>query len=258
MKITDPQPAQYASSRNLAARAGLVQKYATRDWFGMVAGALPLTEGDAVLDIGCGAAWFWQTQAARLPKVRLTLADRSPGMVDEALRNVAGRFEATGLVADARDLPPSVQDQDLILAMHMLYHLPDPDAAIVGFRDRLKPGGWLAVTVNARGNMAPLWQISARVFGHAPIDPAVEAFDDQRAADCLRRHFGAAEVLAFADELTVSDAEDIEAFYASMPWAANGSAAERAQLTAEVTSAMADGPLHLPCRSALIVTAWPG
>lgn len=86
--VTD-NAGQYGDSRKLAARARLHSQYsvAETDWFFWVAGQLPLRTGDHVLDIGCGPGWFWAAAVDQLPQaLALTLADLSPGMVDEALR----------------------------------------------------------------------------------------------------------------------------------------------------------------------------
>src|SRR6201992_2092879 len=80
---------RYSTSENLAARGRLHRDYSVSDtgWFEWVAERLPLSEGSGVLDIGCGPGWFWATgSAGELPEeIELTLADSSPGMVQEAV-----------------------------------------------------------------------------------------------------------------------------------------------------------------------------
>jgi SAM-dependent methyltransferase len=79
---------QNGDSRKVAARARLNKEYtiAQTAWFPWVVTQLPLNFGDRVLDMGCGPGWFWAATAGVLPeKLDLTLADLSPGMVDEAV-----------------------------------------------------------------------------------------------------------------------------------------------------------------------------
>ena len=64
---------------------------------------------------------------------------------------------------------------DAIIAMHMLYHVPDPAAAIAQMHRVLKPGGILAVTTNGAGNLRRMHEL-ARAFGGAPHDPSSAAF----------------------------------------------------------------------------------
>lgn len=86
--ISSGNDQQYGNSRKLAARARLHKKYTIAEigWFPWIARQLPLRAGDSILDIGCGPAWFWAAAADILPeKLDLTLADLSPGMVQEAV-----------------------------------------------------------------------------------------------------------------------------------------------------------------------------
>jgi ubiquinone/menaquinone biosynthesis C-methylase UbiE len=156
--ITSDMSQQYSDSQKLAARARINSKYTVAEigWFPWVAGQLPLKAGDCVLDVGCGPGWFWAATASGLPEaLDLTLADLSPGMVQEAdarcrplpFRSVQGRQ------ADASVLLFDDGSFDAVIAMHMLYHLPDPAKGIAGMYRVLKPGGFLAVTTNGADNM---------------------------------------------------------------------------------------------------------
>ncbi|MBV9905451.1 MAG: class I SAM-dependent methyltransferase, partial [Alphaproteobacteria bacterium] len=80
-----------------------------------------------MLDIGCGPARFWAMNVGTLPPgLDLTLADQSPAMVEEALRNVTNpAWHITGKVADVCALPFADATFDIVTAMHMLYHAAD-------------------------------------------------------------------------------------------------------------------------------------
>lgn len=80
---------QYSDSQKLAARVRINSKYTIAEvgWFPWIARQLPLQTGDRVLDIGCGPGWFWEAVVSVLPeRLDLTLADLSPGMVQEGFR----------------------------------------------------------------------------------------------------------------------------------------------------------------------------
>ncbi|ARQ10622.1 SAM-dependent methyltransferase protein [Rhizobium etli] len=137
---------------------------------------------DRVLDIGCGPAWFWAATADLLPKnLHLTLADLSSGMVDEAVARCGALpfGSVRGCRADAAALPFEDGAFDLVIAMHMLYHLPDPATGIAAMARVLKPGGSLAVTTNGIGNMREIYRLTA-VFGSAPTDPAADVSKQTR------------------------------------------------------------------------------
>lgn len=212
---------QYGDSRKLAARARLHSQYSVAEtgWFPWVAGQLPLRSGDHVLDIGCGPGWFWAAAADLLPQpIALTLVDLSPGMVAEA----RGRCEALqfgsvrGEAADATSLPFADDTFDAVIAMHMLYHLPDPRAAIAEMERVLKPGGYLAVTTNDIGNLSALYELTT-VFGSDPVDPAGAAFGFETAEELLRARFGEVSFARHPARLRITEPDDVFLALTSYP-----------------------------------------
>jgi ubiquinone/menaquinone biosynthesis C-methylase UbiE len=219
--ITADNAGQYGDSRKLAARARLHSEYtiAETGWFPWVATQLPLKQGDRVLDVGCGPAWFWAATAGLLPeKLDLTLADLSPGMVDEAMaRCYALPFGAVhGRQADAAALPFDDGTFDAVVAMHMLYHLPDPSAGIAEISRVLKPGGFLAVTTNGTGNMREIYELTT-IFGSAPYDPAAAAFGYDAAERLMRSQFGNVAMSEHPASLRITEPEDVFLALTSYP-----------------------------------------
>lgn len=186
--------AQYSTSDKLAARARLHTKYSVSDegWFEWVARRLGLREGDSVLDIGCGPGWFWHAAAPLLPtRLTLTLVDQSPGMVREALERcrTLNQWSVSGIEADAAMLPLPDASVDAVVAMHMLYHVPDQARAIAEMHRVLKPGGVLAVTTNGADNLRDLYALTT-IFGAEPVEPVATIFGLEIAEARLRAQFG--------------------------------------------------------------------
>jgi SAM-dependent methyltransferase len=212
---------QYGDSRKLAARARLHREYmvAETPWFAWVAQQLPLGAGDRVLDIGCGPGWFWASVADRLPdRLALTLADQSPGMVEEA----TGRCRTlpfgsvVGGQADAAALPFDDGSFDTVVAMHMLYHVTDPAAGIAEMARVLRPGGVLAVTTNGAGNMRELYELTT-VFGGAPSEPVAAIFGFDTAERLMRSQFGNVAWSRHPAGLRITDPEDVFLALTSFP-----------------------------------------
>ena len=132
---------QYRDSSNLAARANLHGKYGRGDWFAWVAAQPAWPVEGQVLELGCGAGWFWSNATLQVPaELSLTLTDLSPGMVEETVQRVRGlsRWAAVeGKAVDASALPFASASFDVVQALHMLYHLPDP---ATGVDDRRRSG----------------------------------------------------------------------------------------------------------------------
>jgi len=120
---------QYRDERNLSARMRLHQRFSTNSgpWPRWVFDRLGVRPGSAVLELGCGPAALWANNSDRLPRDgRIVLTDLSAGMLTAARQAVDGgvsiwRFATT----DAQALPFRDRAFDLVVANHMLYHVPD-------------------------------------------------------------------------------------------------------------------------------------
>lgn len=219
--ITSGNAEQYGDSRKLAARARLNSEYTIAEigWFPWVAKQLPLKSGDNILDVGCGPGWFWTAAANELPQnPHLTLSDLSPGMVQEAVKRCRplSLASVTGHHADATALPFGDGSFDSVIAMHMLYHLPDPSKGIAEMYRVLKPGGFLAVTTNGAGNMRELYALTT-VFGSAPLDPAGAVFGYDAAKQIMQAQFGNVTMTQHPARLRVTEPDDIFLALTSYP-----------------------------------------
>lgn len=236
---------QYGDSRKLAARARLVREYtiAETPWFPWVAAQMPLRPGDRILDIGCGPGWFWAATADMLPeRLKLTLADLSPGMVAEATERCKALPFASvrGEQADACALPFEDGTFDAVTAMHMLYHLPDPAAGIAEIFRVLKPGGFLAATTNGKGNMREIHAL-ATVFGGAPFDPVTAVFGYDAAERLMRAQFENVVPSQHPSSLRITDPEDVFLALTSYPPGENASEDQLAQFRDAIADAFRRG-----------------
>jgi ubiquinone/menaquinone biosynthesis C-methylase UbiE len=212
---------QYKDSANLMARAMIHIKYGPPGKAFSIAGTGLITTGAKVLDIGCGPARFWATDAAALPSdLDLILADQSPGMVEEALKTVAavaGKFRAVrGEVADVCALPFDDGTFDIVLAMHMLYHAQDKDRAVSQIARVLKPGGILIATTNGAGNFKELEALRHDIF-HPQDTLGSGSFSLESGRPYLERHFDDVTVHPGTDILRVTEAQDVVNFIRSYP-----------------------------------------
>lgn len=161
-----PQPMNnaYSDDQSLAVRRRIHDEYSVpRVNFAEWALARVNWHGDEhVLDIGAGPGTYYDALAARIPNGRLVAADLSLGMV----RLAAERSSYGGLAnADVQNLPFARRSFDVVLANHMLYHVPDLDRALDEIHRVLKPTGCLLAATSSQYNMPELEQIIRRTFG---------------------------------------------------------------------------------------------
>lgn len=245
MSITEGNARQYGQSEKLAARARLHQAYSHDDqpWFSFVATNMDLVPGDKVLDIGCGPGWFWAGAGDAVPPgLHLTLADLSPGMVEEATARCRGLDFASveGVVSDAAALPFADASFDKVIAMHMLYHVPDQAAAIAEMHRVLKPGGTLGVTTNDRDNLGALYAL-ATAFGGDGTDPAGVAFGFDRAEQLLSSRFGNVERRQNPGRLRITEPEDVFMALTSYPPGEGAPDAQLSDFRSRIADAFAAG-----------------
>ena len=229
---------QYKDSRNLARRANIHHKYGRGDWWAFVKGLLAWPEGASVLDAGCGAGWFWRDPTP-MPRLDITLLDQSAGMVAEAEKNTAigqPAAQLRGVVGDVAALPFADDSFDIVLAIHMLYHLPDPARGVAELARVLRPGGTAVVTTNGLHNFAETETLSRKIWGSCPGRDLAQHFGLETGAPVLNAAFDAVELHPFDDRLACEDAEDVIAYVRSFP-PGNTATAEELQ---KLTTAIAD------------------
>jgi SAM-dependent methyltransferase len=202
-----------------------------------------------VVDVGCGPRQYLSRIASERPDLSVLGLDLSPGMRPHA-------------VADAQQLPLADHVAGAVLAMHMLYHVPDIDRAIGELARVLRRNGIAIVATNGEGHMRQFRELFAAAVRMA--DPAATAgglvsgsvrtagpaamtgspvpgpgvshrFRLENAPAMLRRHFASAEVVCWQTKIEIPETGPVVAYLDSQR------ASRADQLPAEVTwAAMLD------------------
>jgi ubiquinone/menaquinone biosynthesis C-methylase UbiE len=92
-----------------------------------VADALRLTDGDLLLDVGCGSGTLLAELGRRHPGVRLTGIDADPEILTRARHKLASaRVRAALIQADAQHLPFPDGAFDVAVSTLIFHHLTTP------------------------------------------------------------------------------------------------------------------------------------
>jgi len=204
---------QYRTDANLNARIALHARFSTNPgWSRWLFEREAPPPGGRVLELGCGpATTLWGANLERIdPSWRLTLTDFSPGMI-EAARAVLGA-RAEYVVADAQELPFADESFDVVLANHMLYHVPDRPRAFLEIRRVLASGGVCHASTNGEGHLRELGELASGWWAFAEH---VEAFGLESGPAQLEPFFADVRVERYPDDLAVTEVEPVLAFLRS-------------------------------------------
>jgi SAM-dependent methyltransferase len=192
-------PGQYADDRNLRARQRLWQHQAPFfDVVGWVVGLAGLSPGLRVLDAGCGNGEYLRALAGQ--PVRAVGCDLSMGMLRSAAHPAL-------LNADVTALPLQDGTFDVVLALHMLYHVPDRQAAVRELRRVLASGGVCIAVTNGARHLRSLRRLVERAVRTTEpgwqMRPATHAFTAENAAAQLGAAFASVTCVRPAGEARV-------------------------------------------------------
>jgi ubiquinone/menaquinone biosynthesis C-methylase UbiE len=185
VSLTDPEDvrAQYATEDGLQTRtsvwrpgpSGIELQTLVLD---TVRAALPAGGGmPDVLEVGCGTGVFAARLVRELPAIALLAVDTSYRMVE--LTRERG---VPAQVQDIQQLLAPDAAYDVVLALWMLYHVPDLDRGLAEVRRVLRPGGRFVAVTNGDQHVADL----RREAGGGPV---LTAFSSENGEESLRRHF---------------------------------------------------------------------
>ena len=173
------------------------------------------------MEVGCGPGSLWTDAVAELPKnLRLTLTDLSPGMVEAArdrTRALSHLEVVEARAADAQKLPLDDDSFDVVIANHMLYHVPDPAMAVAELARVLRADGVLLAASNGPRDLRELWEIRSEVFGGPPKSVNPEVFGSITGVPILHQSFGSVVWREYANTLRCTVPDDVIAFLTSAP-----------------------------------------
>ena len=149
---------------------------------------------EVVLDVGAGPGTYFDLLRDRIPNGALVAGDLSMGMARKAIEH-----PLTGpmLNFDAQALPFASGSFDVVLANHMLFHVPDLELTLSEIHRVLKPSGSLVAATNSQFNMPEFDQLIRRSYGLLgvsgqdvePMQSAAQNFYLEDGAMKLSHHF---------------------------------------------------------------------
>ena len=212
---------QYANVDNLNVRIRLHEAFSTnklglQPW---LFAQMAIAPGMRVLELGCGPGNLWLENLERVPEdVEIVLSDFSEGMLGQAqaaLAKAGPHFVFKGI--DAQEIPFPDDAFDVVIANHMLYHVPDRPKAFTEIRRVLKPGGRFYASTIGKTHMQELHDLMGRfdtsLFSWGKS--AAAAFCLENGAEQLSAFFDQVTMRRYEDDLFVTDADMLLAYILS-------------------------------------------
>jgi SAM-dependent methyltransferase len=177
-------------------------------------------QGDErVLDMGCARGDLIREMAHQADGWGILVGfDLSPGMVAKGMQ-LARALPMHLFAADAQSLPFPDDLFDVVMARHMLYHVPDIRRAVAEAARTLRPGGYFLATTNSARTMPEYEALRQRASERfsALTQPGVltDRFSLENAASYLEAHFDRVETYTLPGTLRFPNALPFMDYFAS-------------------------------------------
>ncbi len=204
---------QYKDDSNLSKRSNLHAKHSTnkQGFFPWLFEQYKFPKGCRILELGCGNGLQWQQRISKLPEdCTLVLSDFSEGMVKILWEKYSEQKNVLAQKIDIQSIPFPDNCFDVIIANHMLYHVPDLQKALSEVRRVLKSGGKFYAATNGNGGMRPFLQAA---FKH--INPMQNLFTKelsfslQNGEEILKQYFQEVQRCDYEDSLSITETQDL-------------------------------------------------
>ncbi|MDF2646429.1 MAG: MerR family transcriptional regulator [Paenibacillus sp.] len=213
---------QYHNACRLQTRIQLYDKFSVNKigWHRWLFEHLSNSPNLRVLELGCGDAALWSRNIERIPESwSITLTDLSSGMLDEARKNLGEYYDRFKfLVVDAQDIPFHNDEFDIVIANHMLYHVPDISKAIMEIHRVLKHGGKFYASTMSKRHLQEIEHLVKSFDSHIQVlDHVMERFHLDNGKEILSPWFSEIKRIQYEDHMLVNEIQPLINYITSTP-----------------------------------------
>ncbi|ASR49821.1 MerR family transcriptional regulator [Paenibacillus kribbensis] len=213
---------QYHTANRLQTRIELYEKCGVnkQGWHRWFFEHLGNRSNIRILEIGCGDGTLWSRNADRISESwKITLTDLSPGMLEEARKNIR---DTTGqikfVVADVQSIPFHNEEFDIVIANHMLYHVPDIPKAVSEIYRVMKPKALFYASTMSKSHLHEIDLIAQSFDPEIKVlDPIMKRFELYNGQELLLKNFSEVKSIRYKDHLIVDEVQPLLSYITSTP-----------------------------------------
>lgn len=213
MNVTENVKNQFSNDKNLAMRINFYKKYTTNkyqfsDW---LFDKYTFKENMKILELGCGNGIHWKGKMETLPaNCSLVLSDFSDGMLNLVKEKFNTKKNILIKKIDIQEIPYENNTFDVVIANHMLFHVPDLNKALLEVKRVLKNNGVFYSATDGNGGMRPFLHNAIVKF-----EPASTAFTEQlsfnlqNGNEILSKYFKKVQRFDYENVLAITNTQDL-------------------------------------------------
>lgn len=175
-----------------------------------------------ILELGCGDASLWNKNFNHIPSNwEITLTDFSDGMLKDAKKNLGEKRSRFNFkIVNAENIPFEEESFNVVIANHMLYHVPNINKALKEINRVLKSEGILFASTVGKNHMKEIREIISTFDIYSLTSESWESTDSFQLENGLKivsEYFNMVELKRYKDNLKVTDPVYILDYIFSMP-----------------------------------------
>lgn len=219
-RIKEYSNIQYSSQENLTKRISLWSYGSNPEslpkW---IFGHMGLQKHENVLELGGGTGILWVENFKKVPSsCSIVFSDYSKNMLDQAKLNLTTlNLPLSFELIDAEKMNFPNQTFDVVLACHMLYHVPNMKKALQEIVRVLKPHGRFISTTVSKYHIQELKDFLTKF--NLDVDMKKEIFSEFRnesGREILKQHFRNIQFKEYINEVRITNSDVLLQYIESM------------------------------------------
>jgi len=203
----------YIKKDTLSTRINLHQKYSVNKygWNNWVFDQYNISENDKIIEFGCGTGSIWKEKENILPNCdKIILTDISPLMLEKIKENFLENQKFAYQIMDIQNIPFPDNSFDIVIANHMLYHVPDIEKALSEVKRVLRSNGTFYATTVGKYHLMQLETIY-RIYDNVVKFSYSSnlSFILDNGYKILKKYFSDIDKRLYKDSLEVTDINDL-------------------------------------------------